>query len=72
MLTILTSKSCTKCMMVKSVLENRGIPFKEVDYSSPDGEDIVIEFGVEEFPFIIDTNGETYKNPTKFLATIPV
>ena len=54
---LLTTQSCTKCPMVKSMIEAKGLDITYVDIE--ESPDLAIETGVMSVPtIVVDDNGE--------------
>lgn len=64
---MITSNSCSKCKVVKNILRQQNIKFREVEALSDEGQQIVDLFNVKELPyFICDGEGiESYKDLIK-------
>ena len=56
---LLTTKTCTKCPMVKSMIESKGLDIKYIDVEQEP--DIAIEAGVMAVPSIVVIEDEKYE-----------
>lgn len=56
---LLTTKTCTKCPMVKSMIESKGLDIKYIDVEQDP--DIAIEAGVMAVPSIVVIEDEKYE-----------
>ena len=48
-------------MMTKKFLADHGIDYVEINASSPEGQRIIDEYGVDHCPFVVDGE-DTYEN----------
>ena len=51
---VVTSPSCTRCMVVKKALADKGIEYKELSVATPVGREIVKEYGIKVAGTIVD------------------
>jgi glutaredoxin len=58
---IFTTNSCPKCIEIKSLLQKKGIEYKEFNVEEPDGlaELAMLGIGVQSVPVLV-WNGETF------------
>lgn len=54
MLSLLTSRGCTRCMVTKKLLQDKGIEFKDVDIMSDEGRELASKYSVMAAGTLID------------------
>lgn len=68
-MTIISTPGCGMCFRVKTILKNKGVPYKEASLDSFEGQEIVKEAPSKELPIMKLENGTIYcgKNALLFV-----